>query len=352
MRNNRNHDQDDGLISLDFIIGFTIFMVAFIFVGIMISGLLVHLEGRTIDYDAVAYRTSVVLVEDPGEPKTWQLLEIRYPEERADLRRLGLAIEKNYPGILSKSKVEKFFNPSTAAGCPATDSLCIPDDYRSKLIFGDYPYHFNISLKYLESSDPPHYVGDPVPRDSRYGFIKRIVKVQIPASVQTYNVSPDDESAINTTTFRFEMAELYAIPASYRIDPLNEASHILIQNFSPHEGKRITDAKICTYPLIGGAGCIDARAYDDSPRMNVTIDGNIPYLPNTPINQNVTLILEEGFFSRIGYDQFGSIDVILTFDQNVTNQDVIYYTYDSLINSFTDHSFPHLEPAIMEVRIW
>ncbi|NYT21889.1 MAG: hypothetical protein GKC07_08855, partial [Methanomicrobiales archaeon] len=64
-------DHEEGLLSIDFIIGFTIFMVALIFVAIMISGLLVHLQSRTIDYDAVAYRTSVVLVEDPGEP-SWE----------------------------------------------------------------------------------------------------------------------------------------------------------------------------------------------------------------------------------------------------------------------------------------
>ena len=346
MRNTRNRDQDDGLISLDFIIGFTIFMVALIFIGIMVSGLLVHLEGRTIDYDAVAYRTSVVLVEDPGEPKTWQLLDIRLPAKRDEVLRLGLAIEKNYPGILSLSKVEKFFSSSSAAGCSVTGSFCNPDDYRKKLIFGDYPYNFNISLRGLDSPSLIYSVGMPIPENSHYGFMKRIVKIQIPASVQTYNVTSDTESVYNITTFRFEMAELYAIPASYWIDPLNEASYILIQNFT--SPTNITEAKICAYSLDGVKSCID-EPYDDSPRMNITIDGNEPYNPGNPgteINSNLTLILEAGYLARIGYDSFGSIDVILTFDQNVTNQNVIYYTYDSLL------TFPHLEPAVMEVRIW
>src|SRR5271157_427349 len=57
---------NSGLLSIDFIIGFTIFMIAFIAVAVLISGLLVNLQSKTIDYDAVAYRTGVILVEDPG----------------------------------------------------------------------------------------------------------------------------------------------------------------------------------------------------------------------------------------------------------------------------------------------
>jgi hypothetical protein len=59
---------DTGTLSIDFIAGFTIFLVAFIWVLSMVPGLLVNLQGHTIDYDAVAYRTGVILVEDPGWP--------------------------------------------------------------------------------------------------------------------------------------------------------------------------------------------------------------------------------------------------------------------------------------------
>jgi len=57
---------DSGTLSIDFIAGFTIFLLAFIWVLSMVPGLLVNLQGYTIDYDAVAYRTGVILVEDPG----------------------------------------------------------------------------------------------------------------------------------------------------------------------------------------------------------------------------------------------------------------------------------------------
>ena len=60
--------KDSGALSIDFIVGFTIFLIAFIWVVSLVPGLLINLQGFTIDYDAVAYRSGVILAEDPGEP--------------------------------------------------------------------------------------------------------------------------------------------------------------------------------------------------------------------------------------------------------------------------------------------
>jgi len=355
MRFPRKVDREEGLLSLDFLIGFTIFLIALIFVGIMISGLLVHLQSRTIDYDAVAYRTSVVLVEDPGEPANWQLADLKYPAERANVKRLGLAIQKNYPGILLQDKVGKFFDDTSSTGCLAEGTFCNPEDYREKLIFGDYPYHFNISLKTLDSSSQTRSVGDPVPDQSRYGYIKRIVKIQKPDSIHIYNATSESESCLKTTSFRFNITKLYDdVPPPYRIDPLSQNVSILFRNFSQNgtgAWPSITDIQICTYPIaLTGGGCIGADAYDDSPRMIVTIDGNKEYNSGDPAANTVTdyvsINLEKGFFTRIGYDRFGTIDLIMTFDQNVTNQD---HNYDY---SSSAASLPELQSAVLEVWVW
>ena len=68
---------DDGVLSLDFLAGFTIFMLALVMVLSMVPGLLAGLESSGIDYDAVAYRTGVILVEDPGWPAypPWELYD-------------------------------------------------------------------------------------------------------------------------------------------------------------------------------------------------------------------------------------------------------------------------------------
>ena len=127
--------EDSGTLSIDFLVGFTIFLIAFIWVVSIIPGLLIGLQGYTIDYDAVAYRTGVILVEDPGEPAlplfSWE------SQTKNDVIRFGLTISKDTPNILSQNKVDKFF-------CSTVFSY--PDDYQQRVIFGDYPYQFNISL--------------------------------------------------------------------------------------------------------------------------------------------------------------------------------------------------------------
>jgi hypothetical protein len=352
MRVSGTKDHEDGLLSLDFIIGFTIFLIALIFVALMISGLLVHLQSRTIDYDAVAYRTAVVLVEDPGEPENWPLMDLNYEAERDSVRRLGLGVAKNYPanypgsypGVLKLTKVEKFFTYKNPPFCMGDDTFCKPDDYRDKVIFGDYPYQFNITLNTTLGT---YTVGN-IPPEQSHGYIKRIVKIQRPGSIQDIAVIPNGNQ--KTITIRVNFYELYTQPPPYLIDPLSENLTIFIQNFSNLSATpNLTDIQICKYPLAGLPGCIGWNAYDDYPDLNVTIDG-IPVGETPPpwnsIDNNTTILLEGGLFPRIGYDEFSSIDTILTFDQNVTNQTLYYYNYTSGVTQ------PLLEPAVLEVRVW
>jgi hypothetical protein len=339
---------DDGLLSFDFIIGFTIFMIALIFVAIMISGLLVQLQSRTIDYDAVAYRTSTILVEDPGEPDTWHLKNMTYPAERDDVKRLGLAVDKNYPGILKMNKVKKFFNSSSPSeGCYNVDQFCNPEDYKKRLIFGDYPYRFNISMKVLNSTYPPYSVGNPIPENISVGFVKRIVKIQIPRS--WYNLSFPQAPDLNKTniTIRIDFTDLYGRISPYRIDPLNENINITMR-VGLTNTTNITGARICTYPLVGIPGCIASDAYEDSPRMYVLIDENeISFTSPQPVyNQNITVVIDDGYFQRVGFDRFDAVDTILTFDNNVTNQSIFFYNYSTV------DPLPYLEPAVIEVRVW
>jgi hypothetical protein len=348
MRVPEKRSDDEALLSLDFIIGFTIFMVALIFVAVMISGLLVHLQSRTIDYDAVAYRTSVVLVEDPGEPKAWPLMNLIIPAERDDVKRLGLAVDKYYPGILKQNKVEKFFINASSPSCMGGDVFCTPEDYRDKLIFGDYPYSFNISLKGIDNPNYSYHVGPEVQDNTNYGYVKRIVKIQRPGGVDTINALSTEAGGNQTTmTIRFDFSELYNRSPPYLIDPLNEEMKIVIQNFSTfNPGPNLTGnrVQVCKYPLAGLPGCVGENSYDNSPDMNVTVDSTNSSA--SQISNNVTITFEPGFFTRVGYDQFSSIDTILTFDQNVTNESIYYYNYTANI------TLPELQPAVLEVRVW
>lgn len=155
---------DAGNLSIDFLAGFTIFMVALIYVATLIPGLLIGLESKSIDYDAVAYRTGVLLAEDPGMPynPAWENPET----DNSNVLRFGLALSKDSPNVLSEGKIERFFNNTV---------FVYPNDYRSRAVFGDYPYQFNISLKVNGGEN--YTLGDPLP-DSGYGYSRRLVKIK------------------------------------------------------------------------------------------------------------------------------------------------------------------------------
>jgi hypothetical protein len=157
--------EDAGNLSLDFLAGFTIFMVALIYVATLIPGLLIGLESKSIDYDAVAYRTGVILAEDPGMPynPAWETYS---DTDKDKVLRFGLALSKNTPNVISAEKIDRFFNTTT---------FVYPDDYRSQAVFGDYPYQFNISLK-IDGGEN-YTLGDPLP-DGAYGYSRRLVKIK------------------------------------------------------------------------------------------------------------------------------------------------------------------------------
>src|SRR5665647_201151 len=156
---------DNGNLSIDFLVGFTIFILAFIWVVSMIPGLLIGLQSYTIDYDAVAYRTGVILVEDPGWPASppWE----SYGNlQKYNVTRFGLALSKDTPNILSEDKVNRFF---------CTTAFNYPDDYHQKAIFGDFPYRFRISLFDLDTFKK-QTVGEILPEG--YGTIRRVVQIK------------------------------------------------------------------------------------------------------------------------------------------------------------------------------
>lgn len=172
--------RDSGALSIDFLAGFTIFLIAFIWVLSMIPGLLVDLQGYSIDYDAVSYRTGVILVEDPGEPPSWELAPYheggnQYDQyDPASVKRFGLAVSRDDPNILSIEKVNRFFESGTFSS----------DDYHNLAIFGDYPYKFSISLSYTDNNEPTRSIGPVVPEGyGDYGYIRRLVKIKSMSSV-------------------------------------------------------------------------------------------------------------------------------------------------------------------------
>ncbi len=107
-------DNDSGQSSIDFLFGFAIFIVTFIFAISFVAGLFVPFQPGAIDLNSVAYSTSAILVEDPGwhiysGPDGHQVGDAEWESAAVDqLARVGLADDKSHPNVLSMDKIDAF----------------------------------------------------------------------------------------------------------------------------------------------------------------------------------------------------------------------------------------------------
>lgn len=330
---------EDAQLSIDFIIGFTIFMIAFIFVATMMSGLLVNLQSQTIDYDAVAYRTGVMLVEDPGEPSDWHLYDLSY--EREDVERLGFSIGRNSPGILQQAKIEKFFCSSTSSSCEGNDEFCFPVDYRQKLIFGDYPYNFHISLNEIDG-DGSWSLGPEPPENHPYGYIRRVVMIKKPTHA-IVNVSQNLTTGSDTLKIFIDMEKLYNLTdatklnPAYLRDPLHENMSINLQNFT------ISDTDLTSMQMFEYPGPVLMNIFPDFPTVLCHRDIGDPQW--TSLTNNTTILFERGYFDLEGITDMDVVELRLKFTG--------CYFDDGTSIQLDEYAYsPPLVPAVLEVKVW
>lgn len=338
------------MFSIDFLVGFTIFMVALIAVASMVPGLLAGLQSSGIDYDAVAYRTGVILTEDPGWPvdPPWEAYDVNHKDE---IERIGLAVSKDAPNILFSTKIEKFFNTS----------FFDPEDYRSKVIFGEIPYSYNITLRSLDWTYN-HKVGQETPEG--YGYIRRVVKIKEPSVAvidegfkNQYTISPGDNSTTRTFTVRLDFNRLInlSIDPAYWIDPLTEPVNITITNFEAFLNDSCSDATLKSVTFRRGSSSIPFP-YDknDTDYYTLRIDNNPELCPPEPgvgVSSSISLVLKPAATSLFELGPTSILDVEFNFEDtdyphtNITG--IHYYDYNT-----TNVTRPALKPAVLEVAIW
>ncbi|MBN1194817.1 MAG: hypothetical protein JXA08_05665 [Methanomicrobiaceae archaeon] len=229
------------MLSVDFLAGFTIFIVALIMVINLVPSILVGIQGQPIDYDAVAYRTAVILLEDPGwgYDRNANTSTSRWEQQitfKADISRFGLAVSKETPNILSRNKIDTFFD----------DTYFTREDYERKAIFADLPYApyaYNITLSV--DGDPTITTGDPVPKVS-YGYMRRFVKLKehtsmvidsggYNAAVRTNETNPPSNTLNHTARMSvfFNYTELndLTVGNAYDINPYTDNVTIIVGGF-------------------------------------------------------------------------------------------------------------------------
>lgn len=332
---------ESGQLSLDFLVGFTIFLVGFIFVITMVSGLLIGLQSKTIDYDAVAYRTGVILVEDPGyaldrvflnDITYWESIPPEYSDQ--DVLRIGLAITKLYPGVLSDGKMMRF------------DEISSENIHRTVLfdtpVFmggpAQYPYNYNIRFRYI---DPPgtqweHPSSDTIPPDRDPGYIRRAVKVKPPSEAVIDKVLLDDtvENIIVYLDFPFIYDRGNPV---YYINPLGEKITITLTNIIPDDLEEVSFWRDYP-PLLSDPNDLSG---DTVLSTTVRADQDVEFFQN---GDSVTLIVNPRFFTSKSVDPGNCY--YFKFYFNPGQGGGLFRYHDAM------HPFSGLQPAILEVHTW
>lgn len=364
---------DSAILSVDFLVGFTIFILAFIWVATMVPGLFIGLQSYSIDYDAVAYRTGVILVEDPGaanpdaaNPLPWEL-----QSDKRDIVRFGLAVSRDTPRILNENKVNRFF---------CTTTFSYPGDYKSRAIFGDYPYRFNITL-FENDRNLYRSVGDIIPQNFTYGFIRRDVKIrgysnttigEAYLKAHKYN----NTEALKNQKFTIIINNSYLLndmpgnisnrngDAVYRINPLQDRIMINLTNLDKTrrpdlQGTPIT-VKLSKVEIL-------CTAFNSIPPQQPTTctlaGGNFTYVteseaaetpPVTIKDGNLSMVFSPGAFAGTPADE--SIFINMTFEVdpvqqylNNTHRAANPFSYDYSPANVTQ---PELRDAVLEVAVW
>jgi hypothetical protein len=349
---------DSGNLSIDFLAGFTIFMLAFIWVATIIPTLLLGLQANTIDYDAVAYRSGVILVEDPGMPANppW---ENKIDAQKDEVLRMGLTLNKETPNILSPVKINKFFSPN----------FTYPDDYQQKVIFGDHPYMFNISIRSFDNSINQS-LGDI--RPIGYGYVRRVVKIKqmSNSTIDTIKYISAANSSVHVFSVSLNIPRLMeneTTPA-YQINTRAEPITINITNISCLKSVFPNNLYLTQIRLI------EVNVSRLNPTMpivtvppffrEVYVDGgSTPVKPTRAfpviVNNNISIIFNSAFFEPMSSDQ-SRMFVNFTFDlsdgANAIEGRCINSTFGNQLFEYdydpTRVTQPRLEPGIVEVAVW
>jgi len=368
---------ESGILSIDFLAGISIFVITLIVAATMISGLLISLQTKKIDFDAVAYRTGVILVEDPGEPNTqFNYLTITESDQwefigdaqKNKIRRLGLTLYKSTPRVLARQKVLSFFNKAQFPRAQFSDI----SEYRDRIIAGDYPYNFNVTLKII-GEEPPYHVGDAFDPHSAHGYIRRVVLVknqtgaEIDLSPYYIDDTPDSNSFSVNMTYGWLLNQNRG--PQYWIEPPKEDISInlvnvgSIKNLSQASDVRLENIRI-TFDgrLLDGT---EVSGVDLPYRTFSAIIDATPVLFNWPwgagaprdVNQAINITFPAGYF--IPPSAYAEITLIrmnirYEFEPGTVNLSQSTNSYEYIPDSIGSPGFspPHLTPAVLEVRVW
>jgi len=124
----KSFNDDKGQVSIDYIIGISIFIMTFFFLYNILTSLFLPFQSNSDEIKAIADRVGTVLVESSGSN--------------------GLAIGASSPNILDKTKVTQLNNNLNNSYDDRQDKLGLTTSVMK--------YNLNVSLRYLNNSLYPN----------------------------------------------------------------------------------------------------------------------------------------------------------------------------------------------------
>jgi hypothetical protein len=135
---------DDGQMTLDYLAGLVIFLMAILYIVAAIPGIFMPYQNNAVDLSSVVYRTSALLVEDPGYYiptgsylgfTQWEATQ----NNTNNLSRIGLASSKYTPGIISLKKIN------------ALDVNVSYEESRKRLgLLNTVPYDYSLEITWID----------------------------------------------------------------------------------------------------------------------------------------------------------------------------------------------------------
>jgi hypothetical protein len=404
--------EDTAQLPVDFLVGFTIFILCLIAVANFVPSLLVGLQRTSgIDYNAVAYRTGVVLVEDPGEPKGNRILGTIYgtdfqPWELQTgdyIIRLGLALTADTPNILSLNKINKFFDTGVFNDDP-TSPL---NDYRQKLLFSTYMYGYNVTLQNISPMKPGEpaslkkMIGQPYPAGG-YGYIRRYVLIKqnsdavinvnsskypdpitnpwnnlsfdayIPGEVKQ-GCPADVPVVLPCLRVRLPGEILYnkTIAPQYQIDLQRESFTINVTNLTNVLNNSVKNPSPLALDMVDNATLEYIRFFDEMgaertaySRLELRIDNELGTMILNPqgevkrkVNDTLQLFVSPLWPTTgdpscpscgiIGFDEYQDMDIVFSFAND--NRTLVKGTF---LYDYRNVTEPPLATGMLEVGIW
>ncbi|MFV9631124.1 MAG: hypothetical protein ACNYWM_08680 [Methanosarcinales archaeon] len=271
-------------VNIDFLAGVSIFLVSFLLVVQLVPNLFIPFQGQPVTLHSVAYRTGVILCEDPGwYNDTVNNSGHNWEDDPDNVSRLGLA----------KNKFTT--NPSTSLMLSDSKLFCLAGMYNSSdpgsysniqkdlgLVTSYRKYDYNISLVRFDGITSSYMNGTPI---FQIGYspqtnidvekVERIVSFGMYDLPHTYNRTDFNNSGTVTDMVKLPISA-YRICIERGYTPANSPTiSINVTNGT----STIYQMNTTTYPTSDMPVIFDLsdelNKYDNSPHnVDITIDFN------------------------------------------------------------------------------